>query len=499
MLLTLLLGAGLRFHALARDVRLHPDEALFSTFARAAAINGEWLLPGPLDKTPMAIYINALAQVWVGEGEFAARLPGTLASILLMAAIYALAKALYQPNNSVPVIALLLVACSPFAIAFSASALTDGPMLLCITLALWLVAWGRWGWSGLLLGMGFASKQQALFYLPLVLALGWAVHSSSALRAGTRLQRAARFSGGLGLIVLILLVWDNAREGDSLFTLAAANNNPARLIRANEVLPRLQLWLDYGGTLLGQRWLTLLLTAGAVGSLVYRVIHAAQRRKTLVDLLLLTYLLAYAGLHWLVAFNTYDRYLLPLLPLVILLTARGLSLMQQTLVQHPVLMQFSRAALLLALLVSAAGASSGQSAIHNKGVSYGGIDTLAAYLNSKPVATVIYDHWLGWPLDYYLGAWHDKRRVYYPTPDALAADALRLPETGARYLPAPADQPAGRWLEALCAVGFHITEDYRLPRFVVYELIPPWVMTDAANAEARAPGQSRLCSTVLPP
>jgi hypothetical protein len=51
----LLLGIGLRFHALARDMRFHPDEALFATFARAAAVKGDWLLHGSLDKTPLPV------------------------------------------------------------------------------------------------------------------------------------------------------------------------------------------------------------------------------------------------------------------------------------------------------------------------------------------------------------------------------------------------------------------------------------------------------------
>ena len=42
---------------------------------------------------------------------------------------------------------------------------------------------------------------------------------------------------------------------------------------------------------------------------------------------------------------------------------------------------------------------------------------LARHLNGKPVATVIYDPWLGWELGYYLGVWHDKRRVHYPDAD----------------------------------------------------------------------------------
>ncbi|MFN8371501.1 MAG: hypothetical protein U0694_01290 [Anaerolineae bacterium] len=47
----LLLAAFLRFHALAQDVRFHADEALFATFARSsAALDGQWLFPGALDK-----------------------------------------------------------------------------------------------------------------------------------------------------------------------------------------------------------------------------------------------------------------------------------------------------------------------------------------------------------------------------------------------------------------------------------------------------------------
>ena len=92
----LLLGIGIRVHTLAQDIRLEPDEAWFSTFAREAAINGGWWLPGPLDKTPLAIYANALAQVFVGDSEFAARLPGFFASILLMPVMVAAARAWYQ-------------------------------------------------------------------------------------------------------------------------------------------------------------------------------------------------------------------------------------------------------------------------------------------------------------------------------------------------------------------------------------------------------------------
>ena len=59
--------------------------------------------------------------------------------------------------------------------------------------------------------------------------------------------------------VAVLLAWDNARaQPTGVMVLGAANNNPFRLIRANEVIPRLAAWLDYGGALLGPAPLTAL-------------------------------------------------------------------------------------------------------------------------------------------------------------------------------------------------------------------------------------------------
>jgi 4-amino-4-deoxy-L-arabinose transferase-like glycosyltransferase len=160
-LFIILLGTGLRIHALIQDIRFHPDEAFYSTFARAAALNGDWWFSGALDKPPLVLYLNALSQVFVGDSELAARLPGALASILLLPIIYALAKSLYKHTGDtpLPMIALLLTALSPFALAFSATALTDGPMLLFMALALWMLARNRWGWSGLGLGHGHNFSQ----------------------------------------------------------------------------------------------------------------------------------------------------------------------------------------------------------------------------------------------------------------------------------------------------------------------------------------------------
>lgn len=508
----LLLGTWLRFHALVQDIPLHPDEALFSTFARAAALNGGWMLPGPLDKPPLAIYLNALSQVFVGDSAFAARLPGALASALTLAAIYALAKCLYC-DRFTPLLALLLAALSPFAAAYGAPAFTDGSMLMFITLGPALALKGRWGWAGVALGLGFASKQQALYFLPLLLALGWA-HTEERL-----LWRMVNFCAALIGVMLLVWLWDQARGGTSIFALAAANNDPGRLIRANEVLPRLSVWLNHAQHWLGPGWLTALLLALALGVLIYRVRTQAGQRSALSDLVLFTMLPGYGFVHWLVAFNTYDRYLLPLFAPIMLLAARGLAFAIENIVfvadripagsgasparnglLRPTMATFltDRQALSMGLLIAlllptALIASEGKIAINDDRKQYEGIDDLADYLNALPVATVIYDRWLGWSLGYYLGQWTDKRRVYYPTPDELVAGALTLDESAGRYLPVLAEQPLGPWLQALSSAGFGLECAYQTANFVVYRLIPPAVK-DVSDAGSSWPDRTAWCA-----
>ena len=119
------------------------------------------------------------------------------------------------------------------------------------------------------------------------------------------------------------------------------------------------------------------------------------------------------------------------------------------------------------------GTFNGHTPVAGDRVVYWGIDELADYLKGKPVATVIYDPWLGWQLDYYLGPWHDKRRVHYPTAAALVEGALSLDERAPRYLVTPLGKPYEAWLAALRDAGFAVREEYRRGRFLAFRLLPP--------------------------
>ncbi|MCE2473734.1 MAG: hypothetical protein J4G18_17900, partial [Anaerolineae bacterium] len=176
----------------------------------------------------------------------------------------------------------------------------------------------------------------------------------------------------------------------------------------------------------------------------------------------------YLAIHVIFGFRLYDRFLLLLLPLLILPVARGLAALGEIYAHRK-----PRLIVLAAILLGALGTFNGETPVIRGRAAYAGIDELADYLNSKPVATVIYDRWLGWQLDYYLGTWHDKRRVYHPAADALVADALRLDETGARYFTSPLALPYEPWIDALHDAGFAQEVDYRSDRFIAFRLLPP--------------------------
>jgi hypothetical protein len=254
------------------------------------------------------------------------------------------------------------------------------------------------------------------------------------------------------------------------------------LIRANEIIPRLSAWAAFAQTLAGPGLVTGALGLIGIAAVVWRVRHEPRRRSTVLDLVLSAYLLAYSLGHWLVAFNTYDRYLLPILPLILLLMARGVRWAKDliepyiaTMVENPE--HFAQLAYItisgLSLVVfggAARDASEGHIQVGGDLGEHSGIDVLANYLNRRDLGAIVYDQWLGWELGYYMGAWSDKRRVYYRTPDALASGALSQPDMAPRYFPVPADEPVGPWLAALRKAGFAVSLAYEIPRFRVYEL-----------------------------
>lgn len=456
----MLFASLLQFHTLTLDDRFLPDEALFMTFARRAAVQGDWLLPGALDKPPLSIYLSAISMALVGNasdadgvlhldahvGEFAGKLPNALLAVLAVALMMRLCAQVGGGERGA-LLAGLLAAGSPYLLMYGASAFTD-MSLLCFALA--AVSCGmarRWAGSGMLMGLAFWCKPQALFVLPLLLALP--MLRSASRFAWLRVLLSMLLVGGL------LLLWDGARPETSIFQLAAANNLTADIFaRPASWWSRLIAWLGAAGWLLGPPLISgIFLAAAAING------RKGQNRRLVWALCALV--AVFIAAHSILNLNLYARYLLLVLTPLVLLIACSVAGGRRLRIAIAIL------AVLGALWTGRQG-----SPLEEARGQHAGIDALADYLKGTPVATVVYDPWLGWQLDYYLGAWHDKRRVHYPSAGALAAGAAALDERGLRYFVAPVEASTEVWLAALRARGFAVELDFQSENYLAWRLEP---------------------------
>ena len=111
-------------------------------------------------------------------------------------------------------------------------------------------------------------------------------------------------------------------------------------------------------------------------------------------------------MHFAATFQPWDRYLLPILPWVGVLAARGFVLAWERLggqsgFQRPLR---TVAALLLApaLLYASWLGAAGRLPVGGDHGAYAGLDQAVALLRKQPADAVIYDRWLGWHYDFYL-------------------------------------------------------------------------------------------------
>jgi len=178
--------------------------------------------------------------------------------------------------------------------------------------------------------------------------------------------------------------------------------------------------------------------------------------------LLALFALAYALLHWLWAVPAWDRYLLPLVPVIAVLLGR-LGAAAWSLTAEASAGRAGRwagAALLVAVAALhvpvAVAARAGQYPIGGQPTADGGAAEVARALADAPYGTVLYDHWYSWHWRYQLF----DGRVYvswFPHADALLADLAAFGQTGpARVIALPRDGTAAPLLRRLREAGYRL-------------------------------------------
>ncbi|MGD2207491.1 MAG: hypothetical protein PVH17_12010 [Anaerolineae bacterium] len=503
----LLLGLALRLAPWGQN-RFLEDEALYATWGLQIVTGADPMLDNePVDKPPLHAYTLALSfalfssplQAGGTEGglETAARLPSLLASVASIALVYALGRQLSpsplggrhragtagaggEGGEGGALLAALLLALSPFDILFASTAFTDPLMTAWVLGALLAAARGRLGAAGLLAGLAAATKQQGLFFLPLVIAVGVLVgkssHAARDLSVHAQAERSKpfglawlsqrralvpqyvawlRFFLSFSFVVAAVLGWDAARVQRPGFWeqgfISYGGLGPAE----PQVLgQRAVEWLRLMGYFWGSPWFNGLLAA-VLGIWLLGSGKLGDWGIGKLGLTLLIFVVGFLLLHWLVGFQVWDRYLLGLVPLLALLAGRALTALGRA-IGTARWRKVYATALPLALIVLLAGpvyraARSGTPVGGDHGA-YDGINGLAAYVRDHvPPDAVLYHHWLGYHYRFYLyGA--PLRLHWYPDTDDLVHDAT-VYRREPRYIAFPSFRDGSAAQAAMAAAG----------------------------------------------
>lgn len=472
LLLLILIAVALRANGLFTNA-FHADEALFASWSRLIAVFEDPLLQNQVvDKPPLLFYLQALAYPLFGPVTWAARLPNLVASILLIPLTSVLAWRLYR-DESTMILAAAFIVFSPMAIQFSASGFIDPLMTSLIVASLVFVVtdstgsdrnqqgrqmkdWRRPFAAGVLFGLAAASKYQAWLFVPLLVGLAQA--------NGWRRAEWTRWFVGLIPMLALLFAWELAREGQ--FTLVESQLRSFggfRLAWSWELWPRLAAWGGQWSYVLASPVLEFMLLLAV--PLFIAVLIDQQDRAAAIDRLLVLYVLAYFLLHWFIAIPAWDRYVLPVLPIIGLVLARFIWRVVSYVwppLSEALGLQVEKRQLLLPILLllvvfqasSVVDAYDGSLPVGASPTADHGAAAISEVLADAPYGTVLYDHWYSWHWRYHL---FDKRVFvsWFPHADALVEDLQVFGNGGKdRYVVLPNSAEALPVLRALNASEF---------------------------------------------
>lgn len=509
-----LTGFGLRLGML-EGFALHPDEAIYAYWALYGLRVDPLFLQVWPDKPPLFLWLLGGFFKVFDASATAARIPNILFSTLSIVLVAALARRWWGERSAL--IAAAAMALNPFAISFAPTAFTDPLMVMAWLLALYGAGQGRPLWAGLWCGVAIMTKQQGALLAPAVLLLLWEAQRRGDCVAPSwptclRLAAAemARWLVGLLLVVAPILYWDSLRwaVAPSPWDLGARNAAGFGLAAPETWPSRLLAWAGLLRYLLGAEGTWVL---GAIVLLAAAL--ALVRRRTVLHrapaALLALWSVGFLALHFVSTVQVWDRYLLPLAPIVALLIGFGAGewlekrrINAETQMRRGAEVERdwrARGALLLIVLwlvvsvAPALHAAQGRLPIGGDRGGYTGVEQAAAWLEAqaRDARPVVYHRSLGWHLQFLLFAPLQEGRIelrWVPSATQLADNAAKTPHRPLYWVEAEW-APEGSLAMHLATRRLALQERLREGRFTVYEI----------QRQEAGDAAWRLCRITRPP
>ena len=201
----------------------------------------------------------------------------------------------------------------------------DPLLVLAGMAALCAAIYGRALWAGVFLGAAIMTKQQGVLYAPLVLGALWLARDTGRRSKRKFVRSVCALIAGLALVTLPIVYWDSLRwsVAPSPWDLSVRNYAALALLpptdwpaRALEWSPL--LWNLAASWAVWAAWAGLLLAAILAAHNADNYTENVDRRRYAAITLFGLWSLAFVAVHIVTTVQPWDRYLLPLAPMLAL-------------------------------------------------------------------------------------------------------------------------------------------------------------------------------------
>ncbi len=510
-----LLGIGILLLSFALNLQLldrfplREDEALYSYWALHLSHEDPWLLTVWPDKPPLFLWTQALVFQIVGATQATARLLNISITVTTASLLITTSRRLWATPG---LLTAALFVLNPFALSFAATAYTDPLLVFWGQLALYLALCRRDLGAGMALGAAIMTKQQGLLYLPLVVALSLlAVPPSHAIKEPpimtTRISSVLRLFGGLLLVTGPILYWDSQRWAVAPSPWDLSVRNYGRLALADVALwpERARAWAGLlwyvGGNWLGWALYALLALLTFVTLWPRSRQGNHQARPRLAPLLLAGWSMFFFFLHLITTVQIWDRYLLPLMPIIALLLEPAVANRARIgSFWKTKSLAFAACILLTVLLPGGLQAARGAVPLGGDHGAYSGLTEAVTWLTSERAASdvrlpfLLYQQPFGWQLQFYLydATRNDAVEVRWFANEVTLADNAAKSAAQRRFLLQPQWQSTPTLALHLATRNLQITARKHFGMLTLFEIQnrpqPPclWCLCTPATAQPQS-------------
>ena len=307
------------------------DEAVFGR-SSLEIIGGDWNLSEWRAMKPfMVYYVQAISRMIFGISAFSGRIPGILATLGCLILLFRFSRRWFDSETGLLAVALMIV--SPFTLYHFPNGRTDAIAMFFVMLAIDRAGARQYGWAGFAYSLSFCTRQLVALSFPLVMIFAFYIdyisNKEPRIDPKSYVQITWKFFKGTLPALTVLFIWSLFEKIPFAWLVHEMSFDKYKIgpHRALGYFEKLDYWMRGVFEFFGFTLPAVLACIAVIAACLVIVPRLAGKwdfhsnTKMAIAFLLSAFVLLFVLVHSAKFFNTKYRFLVPIVPWVMLLAA----------------------------------------------------------------------------------------------------------------------------------------------------------------------------------